>query len=62
MLGARMRNPEWAKLEYINPTKLLLGMDEIFDASGLKKYKHASDILLNRHIRNIAREKVLGTI
>lgn len=52
-----MRNPEWAKLKYINPTKLLLGMDEMFDASGLKKYEHASDILLDRRVRDIAEDR-----
>lgn len=52
-----MRNPAWAKLKYINPTKLLLGIDEIFDASDLKKYERASDILLDRRIRDIAEDR-----
>lgn len=52
-----MRDPAWAKLKYINSTKLLLGMDKIFDASGLKKHRHASDILLDRRIRDIAEDR-----
>lgn len=52
-----MQNPAWAKLKYINPTKLLLGMHAMFDASGLKKYKRASDILLDRRAREISEDR-----
>lgn len=52
-----MRNSEWAGLKYMNPTKLLLGMDKMFDDSGIKKYKHAADILLGRRIREIAEDR-----
>ncbi len=52
-----MKNSAWASLKYMNPTELLLGMDRMFDDSGIKKYKNASDILLNRRIRDIAEDR-----
>ena len=52
-----MKNPAWGKLKYMNPTKLLLGMDKMLDDSGIKKYKHASDILLDRRIRDVAEDR-----
>lgn len=52
-----MRNHAWANLKYMNPTKLLLGMDKMFDDSGIKKYDHASDILLDRRVRDIAEDR-----
>ena len=52
-----MQNSEWANLNYMNPTELLLGMDEMLDASGIKKYKNASDILLNRRTRDLAEDR-----
>ena len=52
-----MKNPAWASLKYMNPTKLLLGMDKMFDESGIKKYRNASDILLARPVRDIAEDR-----
>ena len=52
-----MKNSAWASLKYMNPTKLLLGMDKMFDDSGIKKYKHATDILLDRRVRDIAEDR-----
>lgn len=52
-----MKNYAWANLKYMNPTKLLLGMDKMFNDSGIKKYEHASDILLDRRVRDIAEDR-----
>ena len=55
--AAVMRDPCWAKLSYTNPTKMLIGLDDLFDSVGIKKYKHPTDILLNRRIRHIAEDR-----
>ena len=52
-----MKNPEWGSLKYMNPTKLLVGMDKMLDDFGIKKYKHASDILLDRRVRDVAEDR-----
>lgn len=52
-----MQDPEWSKLSYNNPTKMLVGLDQLFESTGIKKYKNASDILLNRKVRAISEDQ-----
>ena len=52
-----MQDSGWSKLSYYNPTKMLVGLDELFDSSGIKKYKHPADILLNRRVRDISEDR-----
>lgn len=52
-----MKKYAWSKLKYMNPTEYLLGIDKVFNDSGIKKYKNASDILLDRHIRDVAEDR-----
>src|SRR5690606_35509779 len=34
-----------------------VGMDKMFDASGITKYAHASDILLDRRVRDVSEDR-----
>jgi hypothetical protein len=52
-----MTRPEWKNLKFINPTRLLLGLDELFDATGIKKYKNPAGLLLHRDVREIAEDR-----
>jgi hypothetical protein len=52
-----MSDPSWSKLSYYNPSKMLVELDALFDSSGIKKYKNASDILLKRAVRDIAEDR-----
>lgn len=52
-----MKNSAWASLKYMNPTKLLLGMDVMFDDSGIRRFKNPSDILLDRRVRDVAEDR-----
>lgn len=52
-----MKNSEWTSLKYMDPTKLLVGLNELFDASGIRKYRNPSDILLDRRVREIAEDR-----
>jgi hypothetical protein len=52
-----MQDPQWAKLRYSNPTKMLIGLDELFASVGLKKYKNATDVLRNRRVRHISEDQ-----
>ena len=36
---------------------MLLGLDELFDSSGIRKYKHPADMLLNRRVRDISEDR-----
>lgn len=57
-LNAAMQDPHWATLTYNNPTKVLIGLGRLFDAPGIKKYKHAADILLKpRPLRHISEDR-----
>lgn len=41
----------------MDPSKLLIGLDKLFDLSGIKKYPHPGDILLTRRVRNISEDR-----
>lgn len=48
---------EWRNLTYMNPTKLLVGMSEMFDSSGLLRHPNPADLLMNRRVRAIAEDR-----
>ena len=52
-----MQDSRWATLSYSNPTKMLLGLDELFDSAGIKKYANPGDLLLNRRVRHVAEDR-----
>ena len=52
-----MKKSEWASLKFIDPTKFLIGLDKLFDSSGIRKYKNPSDLLLDRRVREIVEDQ-----
>lgn len=52
-----MSRPEWKSLKFMNPTLLLLGLDELFDAVGIRKYKNPADLLRHRDTREIEEDR-----